>query len=155
MADHPTRSGGGSRHLDASGPREVVYCHQCDNEWYQDESGLSCPRCQSEITEIVRNSGTNGGFHDSLTTSQITAESDPRPANDESPTPPGFHSLHNLQIPTKQILKSMSHKGQEALCCFLEPSGRVMPRVDLEVAADEEIRCLKKIPTMLCVTSKI
>jgi E3 ubiquitin-protein ligase RNF115/126 len=97
MADHPTRSGGGSRHLDASGPREVVYCHQCDNEWYQDESGLSCPRCQSEITEIVRNSGTNGGFHDSLTTSQITAESDPRPANDESPTPPGFHSLHNLR----------------------------------------------------------
>jgi hypothetical protein len=59
------------------------------------------------------------------------------------------------QIPTKQILKSMLHKGQEALCCFLEPSGRVMPLVDLEAAGDEEIRCLKKIPTMSCETSKI
>lgn len=84
MADHPSRPGGGSRHLDASGPREVVYCHQCDHEWYQDESGLVCPNCQGEITEI------------------ITVESDPRPgrpgpANDDPPTPPGFRSLHSLR----------------------------------------------------------
>ena len=108
MADHPSRPGGGSRHLDASGPREVVYCHQCDHEWYQDESGLVCPNCQGEITEIVRNSGTNVGLDDILTASQITVESDPRPGprpggpapaptNDDPPTPPGFRSLHSLR----------------------------------------------------------
>jgi E3 ubiquitin-protein ligase RNF115/126 len=102
MADHSSRPGGGSRHLDASGPREVVYCHQCDHEWYQDESGLVCPNCEGEITEIVRYSGTSVELEDILTASQITAESDPRPggptlANDDPPTPPGFQSLHSLR----------------------------------------------------------
>lgn len=79
MADQPLGHGGGSRHLDASGPRDVVFCHQCDNEWYRDEHGLSCPRCQSEVTEI------------------ITPDSDPRPASDSRPpTPPGFRSLPSL-----------------------------------------------------------
>ncbi|KAH9203627.1 hypothetical protein DL95DRAFT_501674, partial [Leptodontidium sp. 2 PMI_412] len=62
MADRPERPI--TRHLDASGPRELVYCHQCDYEWYQDEHGLICPRCESEITEI------------------ITLKSDPRPIHD-------------------------------------------------------------------------
>jgi hypothetical protein len=44
------------RHLDAPGPREVVYCHACDNEWYRDEHGLICPRCDSDATEIVSSS---------------------------------------------------------------------------------------------------
>ncbi|KAI1798881.1 hypothetical protein F4811DRAFT_566061 [Daldinia bambusicola] len=44
-----------SRHLDATGDREVVYCHSCENEWYRDErpDTLECPRCHREITEIV------------------------------------------------------------------------------------------------------
>ncbi|RKU47171.1 hypothetical protein DL546_007434 [Coniochaeta pulveracea] len=42
------------RHLDATTGREVVYCHGCRNEWYRDQQeGLECPRCHSEITEIV------------------------------------------------------------------------------------------------------
>ena len=58
MADqnHPmsrTGTGPATRHLDATGAREVVYCHQCDNEWHRDEHGLTCPRCEGEITEIV------------------------------------------------------------------------------------------------------
>ncbi|CZR62271.1 related to COP1-interacting protein CIP8 [Phialocephala subalpina] len=68
-------SGTGTRHLDATGPREVVFCHQCANEWYRDEHGLTCPRCAGEIIEIV------------------TADSDPRPLRDDSP-PPDFRSLH-------------------------------------------------------------
>ncbi|KAI0996166.1 hypothetical protein K3495_g12014 [Podosphaera aphanis] len=40
-------------HLDASGPREVVFCHQCTNEWYQDIYGLVCPHCDGGITEII------------------------------------------------------------------------------------------------------
>lgn len=57
MADSRNTSGGngngGGRHLDATGAREVVYCHQCENEWYQDEHGLVCPACEGEIIEIV------------------------------------------------------------------------------------------------------
>ncbi|TVY46505.1 putative RING finger protein [Lachnellula occidentalis] len=68
MADGP--SSDGSRHLDALGQRDVVYCHQCSHEWYQDEHGLACPNCSSEITEIV------------------SPESDPRPGHDEEPEPP-------------------------------------------------------------------
>jgi hypothetical protein len=33
--------------------RDIVYCHQCENEWYRDEGGLTCPDCQSDFTEIV------------------------------------------------------------------------------------------------------
>ncbi|KAF6828383.1 RING finger domain-containing protein [Colletotrichum plurivorum] len=49
MESHASRGG----HLDATAGREVVYCHACSHEWWQDEHGLQCPRCDSEITEIV------------------------------------------------------------------------------------------------------
>ena len=39
--------------LDTSGGREVVYCHECDRQWYRDDYGLPCPGCGGEITEIV------------------------------------------------------------------------------------------------------
>ncbi|CAH0021881.1 unnamed protein product [Clonostachys rhizophaga] len=42
-----------SGHLDAAGDREVVFCHNCSNEWYRDQHGLECPRCESDITEII------------------------------------------------------------------------------------------------------
>ncbi|KAK0388652.1 hypothetical protein NLU13_4895 [Sarocladium strictum] len=44
---------GGGQHLDATAGREVVFCHACSYEWYRDEQGLECPRCRSEITEVV------------------------------------------------------------------------------------------------------
>ncbi|KAI9746219.1 MAG: hypothetical protein M1818_000900 [Claussenomyces sp. TS43310] len=52
MADPPAQRGP-PRHLDATGDREVVYCHQCEHEWYRDEHGLICPNCQGEATEII------------------------------------------------------------------------------------------------------
>ncbi|KAH8745125.1 hypothetical protein F5883DRAFT_371632, partial [Diaporthe sp. PMI_573] len=39
--------------LDLLGGREVVFCHNCSNKWYNDEHGLQCPRCESEICEII------------------------------------------------------------------------------------------------------
>lgn len=39
--------------MSAPPQREIVYCHQCENEWYRDENGLQCPECQSEFIEIV------------------------------------------------------------------------------------------------------
>ncbi|KEY70897.1 hypothetical protein S7711_00740 [Stachybotrys chartarum IBT 7711] len=40
-------------HLDAASGREVVYCHQCRDEWYRVDHGLICPSCESEATEII------------------------------------------------------------------------------------------------------
>ena len=33
--------------------RELVYCHECENEWYRDEHGLVCPDCRSDFTEVI------------------------------------------------------------------------------------------------------
>lgn len=78
MADpvHPRQRQG---HLDATGPRDVVYCHQCDHEWYQDEHGLVCPNCTGDVTEI------------------ITPESDPRPTHNTSPSPPSPPDYNSLR----------------------------------------------------------
>ncbi|ROW05674.1 hypothetical protein VMCG_05279 [Cytospora schulzeri] len=54
-------------HLDASAGREVVFCHACSHEWYNDEHGLYCPRCQNDVCEI------------------ITPENDPRDIRPDSP----------------------------------------------------------------------
>ena len=35
------------------GQRDMVFCHECEHEWYRDEHGLTCPRCQSDFTEII------------------------------------------------------------------------------------------------------
>jgi len=77
MADPPESTRSQTRHLDATGPREVVYCHQCENEWYQDDDGLVCPRCDGEATEI------------------ITPENDPRELDDTPDFPQDFHHIHN------------------------------------------------------------
>ncbi|KAJ5052370.1 uncharacterized protein L3040_002121 [Drepanopeziza brunnea f. sp. 'multigermtubi'] len=79
MAENPGRAGRGGGRLDASGPREVVFCHQCEHEWWRDQNGLACPRCEGEITEIV------------------TTESDPRPEHYGQPPPVdgGWGGRHN------------------------------------------------------------
>ncbi|MCJ1282256.1 hypothetical protein MMC26_001579 [Xylographa opegraphella] len=51
-------------------PRELVFCHQCENEWFRDEHGLECPRCHSEIVEIIE------------------ADNDPRDNELSQPPPP-------------------------------------------------------------------
>ncbi|KAI0132185.1 hypothetical protein BJ170DRAFT_234525 [Xylariales sp. AK1849] len=60
-----SNTGSESGHLDASGDREVIYCHQCENEWWRDESGLICPRCEGEATEIVTAENDPRGMDDS------------------------------------------------------------------------------------------
>lgn len=92
MADH--QPSGPDRHLDAAGPREVVYCHECENEWYQDEYGLVCPRCEGEVTEIVSYILPHLQWP-MLTSQQITPESDPRPGRNAPRTPPELRDLHN------------------------------------------------------------
>ncbi|KAF2650812.1 hypothetical protein K491DRAFT_608127 [Lophiostoma macrostomum CBS 122681] len=33
--------------------RDMMYCHSCNDEWYRDQHGLSCPECGSDFTEII------------------------------------------------------------------------------------------------------
>ncbi|KAI1066715.1 hypothetical protein LB506_012135 [Fusarium annulatum] len=33
--------------------RDMVYCHECSARWYRDEDGLECPKCQSELVEVL------------------------------------------------------------------------------------------------------
>lgn len=42
--------------------RELVFCHECENEWYRDEHGIICPQCTSEFTEVVSLSSVENGF---------------------------------------------------------------------------------------------
>lgn len=92
MADQPQEQ---RRRLDAGGPREVVYCHNCENDWHRDESGLVCPRCDSEITEIVWHLSTRRGTGIYTNLTQISAENDPR--RPELPTPLSADELRGLR----------------------------------------------------------
>ncbi|KAG6365891.1 hypothetical protein INS49_000067 [Diaporthe citri] len=65
--DLPGPGGPRRRHLDLADGREVVFCHNCNHEWYNDEHGLQCPRCHSDVCEI------------------ISADNDPRDVTPESP----------------------------------------------------------------------
>jgi hypothetical protein len=40
------------------GHRDMMFCHECADEWYRDEHGLSCPECGSDFTEIVSKAAT-------------------------------------------------------------------------------------------------
>jgi len=42
-----------------TGRREMMFCHECHDEWYRDQHGIICPECDSEFTEIV---SAFGGF---------------------------------------------------------------------------------------------
>lgn len=33
--------------------RDMMFCHECADEWYRDERGLTCPECGSDFTEII------------------------------------------------------------------------------------------------------
>ncbi|KAG9847554.1 hypothetical protein KCU98_g5916, partial [Aureobasidium melanogenum] len=55
--------------------RDLVFCHECENEWFRDEGGLTCPDCHSDFTEIIE------------------AQHDPRQAHAEHQDPP--HPFHN------------------------------------------------------------
>ncbi|KAH8723648.1 hypothetical protein GQ44DRAFT_620018, partial [Phaeosphaeriaceae sp. PMI808] len=33
--------------------RDMMFCHECADEWYRDEHGLTCPECGSDFTEII------------------------------------------------------------------------------------------------------
>ncbi|KAF2684066.1 hypothetical protein K458DRAFT_367492 [Lentithecium fluviatile CBS 122367] len=76
----------------SAGRREMMYCHECHDEWYRDEHGIICPECDSEFTEIIedgndpRDNAMHDMGHDSDSDESI-------PSLEEAP--PNSHPLHN------------------------------------------------------------
>ncbi|KAJ8071353.1 hypothetical protein OCU04_001684 [Sclerotinia nivalis] len=102
-------NGGGGRHLDATGPREVVYCHQCENEWYQDEHGLVCPACEGEIIEIVDpNSDPRRGMDNSRNISPLRDLANHNPWADDSDPEEADIEEHITHGPNGSILISQT-----------------------------------------------
>lgn len=125
----------GEGRLDASGDREVVYCHSCRDEWYRDLHGLVCPQCGSEATEIVSTSSpcwpnTRLGIRhtDWYRATQVTPENDPR--EPEMPVHYGQHHHHahgSDDDPDEEDIENHLMDGHPAFMgrrmIFREPEG--------------------------------
>ncbi|KAF2203368.1 hypothetical protein GQ43DRAFT_271191 [Delitschia confertaspora ATCC 74209] len=35
------------------GDRDMMFCHECHDEWYRDKHGFTCPECGSDFTELI------------------------------------------------------------------------------------------------------
>ncbi|KAF1952318.1 hypothetical protein CC80DRAFT_422676 [Byssothecium circinans] len=74
-----------------AGPREMVFCHECHDEWFRDEKGIICPECESEFTEIIEdgNDPRDSFEHDH----GGDDDDDSLPSLEEAS--PGRHPLHD------------------------------------------------------------
>jgi len=69
--------------------RDLVFCHECENEWYRDEHGLTCPQCQSDFTEIIEEE------HDPRAELLADMMADDNDHDHDHQHPPPLHGLHN------------------------------------------------------------
>ncbi|WPG97861.1 Hypothetical protein R9X50_00064300 [Acrodontium crateriforme] len=73
--------------------RDVMFCHECENEWYRDEHGLSCPECHSDFAEVIE--ANNDPREDSTELEDPDPMYAPDPDEDDiddlqwTPNPPG------------------------------------------------------------------
>ncbi|KAI9718557.1 MAG: hypothetical protein M1812_004008 [Candelaria pacifica] len=72
---------------DTQGRREMVFCHQCENEWYKDQHGLVCPRCHSEFTELIEHDHDPRDLHPPTPTLNSHPLHDHDPWADDIPDP--------------------------------------------------------------------
>ena len=72
--------------------REMMFCHECENEWYRHEHGFTCPECQSDFTEIIE------------------ADHDPRHDEQHIPGEPGLRSpgpRHDVADPDEDDIDNL------------------------------------------------
>ncbi|KAK8223982.1 hypothetical protein HDK90DRAFT_515418 [Phyllosticta capitalensis] len=80
------------------GARDMVFCHECQNEWYRDEHGLTCPSCNSEFTEIIEadhDPRDDHLAHDSLDDDEDLDAHNPWAVPDPEEQAPGPHDFGN------------------------------------------------------------
>ncbi|KAF2258700.1 hypothetical protein CC78DRAFT_98760 [Lojkania enalia] len=68
--------------------RDMMFCHECHDEWYRDQHGLTCPECGSDFTEIIEenNDPREEAMHGH------GDDHEPMPDRDDDPRP---HPLHH------------------------------------------------------------
>ncbi|KAH7084240.1 hypothetical protein FB567DRAFT_77991 [Paraphoma chrysanthemicola] len=74
-----------------SGRRDMMFCHECADEWYRDEHGLTCPECGSDFTEIIEE---NNDPRDSVMFADDDGDDDDSMPDLEE-APPNAHPHHN------------------------------------------------------------
>jgi len=86
--------------------RELVFCHQCDNEWHNngDPTGLTCPNCGSDFTEII-----NDDFDPRAAQS---APSPPPPQQSQNPFL-GLNPWANAPDPDEEDIEGFGHHPQQ------------------------------------------
>ncbi|KAI1184137.1 hypothetical protein F5B17DRAFT_413133 [Nemania serpens] len=82
--------------LEPAEGRNILFCHNCEHEWYQDEhsDNLVCPNCRQDCTEIV------------------TPDSDPRRDSSSSPLDP--EPDPHLLFQHQHRLHHRHHHGSES-----------------------------------------
>ncbi|KAJ4289095.1 hypothetical protein N0V90_011437 [Kalmusia sp. IMI 367209] len=75
----------------SAGRREMMFCHECHDEWYRDEHGIICPECDSEFTEIIEE-GNDPRDHDMFDHEHSDDDDDSMPSLEEADP---NHPLHN------------------------------------------------------------
>lgn len=63
--------------------RDMMFCHECNDEWYRDEHGLTCPECGSDFTEIIED---NNDPRDSVMYAEGDDDDDSMPDLEEAPS---------------------------------------------------------------------
>lgn len=85
------------QHLEPIEGRDIVFCHNCRHQWYQDSDSdeQPCPRCQRTFVEIVR-AAIHVHMISPLTIYQVEPNCDPRmDTGSSSPEPDQRFRLHH------------------------------------------------------------
>lgn len=69
-----------------------MFCHECQDEWYRDEQGLTCPECGSDFTEIIEDDNDPRNQHMYDPDDSEGEDTDSVPGLED---PPSHHTLHN------------------------------------------------------------
>ncbi|CAO2653755.1 Nn.00g031660.m01.CDS01 [Neocucurbitaria sp. VM-36] len=88
--DQPSNQAAPSQTQQRPAHRDMMFCHECADEWYRDEHGLTCPECGSDFTEIIEE---NNDPRDSVMFGHDGDDSDSMP--DLADVPHHQHPHHN------------------------------------------------------------
>lgn len=86
------------------GHRDMMFCHECADEWYRDEHGLSCPECGSDFTEIIEE---NNDPRDSNMFGHDGDDSDSIPGFGQGQTRNPHHNLSQNDDPEEDDISNI------------------------------------------------
>jgi Zn finger protein HypA/HybF involved in hydrogenase expression len=78
---------------------DIMFCHECHDEWYRDEQGITCPKCHSDYTEIIELEDENDP-HDTASHDydQDDNDADPMPNLEQQPSTMPSSGRHEMMF---------------------------------------------------------